>query len=457
MLTCISTDSINDATHTPAASDTSLFTADSVKNAIVHRLGSLTLEDSLSTYHREIEPWFPIISTTSLHNRLTQTCNTWGEVPLDIALLCISIILVATPPPASPENEHCLSDFKSTYCQVKTWISSTEVLGLNSPQIAQARVLATLFEVAHGLYPAAYISIGATVNAADALTLHPGAAPRSPHSTGDENNWKREESALIWCGILILDRYITVESGSHPSLTRSRFQALQDLLEPVLRLTHSQQQQDEPDISSRLTRLVEATTLLDKIHAILNSPTAEHQIDVEELIFTVQTVINFQTEIDKEVGDQACAHVSGLGPCNTALLLALENGTKVPPVAGALQDCNAVATNSLGSVISTITTTVELFTLGRQSIDLRMLPPFFTILVYKTAAIITRILLMNTSATTDGGDMKEYLRKLILLRNFLGIVGVRWLGCERYLKMLDEDTTPRLLRAMGEGYAACGR
>ncbi|OQU94685.1 Fungal specific transcription factor domain-containing protein [Cladophialophora immunda] len=313
----VSPSECSETAHTPAASDTSLFTADSVKNAIVHRLGSLTLEDSLSTYHREIEPWFPIISTTSLHNRLTQTCNTWGEVPLDIALLCISIILVATPPSASPENEHCLSDFKSTYCQVKTWISSTEVLGLNSPQIAQARVLATLFEVAHGLYPAAYISIGATVNAADALTLHPGAAPRSPHSTGDENNWKREESALIWCGILILDRYITVESGSHPSLTRSRFQALQDLLEPVLRLTHSQQQQDEPDISSRLTRLVEATTLLDKIHAILNSPTAEHQIDVEELILTVQTVINFQTEIDKEVGDQACAHVSGLGPCNT--------------------------------------------------------------------------------------------------------------------------------------------
>jgi len=62
----------------------------------------------------------------------------------------------------------------------------------------------TLFEVAHGFYPAAYISIGATVRAADALEIHPVAETSPSYSLDDDE--KREETVLTWCGILILDR-----------------------------------------------------------------------------------------------------------------------------------------------------------------------------------------------------------------------------------------------------------
>lgn len=88
------------------------------------------------------------------------------------------------------------------YLYTKCIIASVEGLGINSSLVVQSRILVTLFEVAHGFYPAAYISIGATVRAADALEIHPGA-----------DDWpslddaaKREETVLIWCGVLILDR-----------------------------------------------------------------------------------------------------------------------------------------------------------------------------------------------------------------------------------------------------------
>lgn len=93
----------------------------------------------------------------------------------------------------------------------------------------------------------------------------------------------------------------------------------------------------------------------------------------------------------------------------------------MPLVANVTENCNYVATESLISVLSTITSTVEPYTMGTQSIDFNFLPPFVTFLVYKAGAIVTERLLMDI-------DSNEGLRKLRILRNFLRIVGERWLG-----------------------------
>jgi hypothetical protein len=90
----------------------------------------------------------------------------------------------------------------------------------------------------------------------------------------------------------------------------------------------------------------------------------------------------------------------------------------VPPIAGVTENCSSIATTPLISVLSTIVSTVESFTLGAQSIDFNFLPPFVTFLVYKTAAIVTERLLI-------GIDSNEGLKKLRILRNFLRIVGKR--------------------------------
>lgn len=66
-----------------------------------------------------------------------------------------------------------------------------------------------------------------------------------------------------------------------------------------------------------LSRIVEASSLLDKIHTTLNSPTVEHEFNTEELILTVQTLINLQTIVSGEIGDGIHLYSSGLGLCNT--------------------------------------------------------------------------------------------------------------------------------------------
>ena len=193
----------------------------------------------------------------------------------------------------------------------------------------------TLFEVAHGYYPAAYISIGTTVRAADALEIHPG-TDASPLLSIDDLA-KREDTVFTWCGILILDRYfpydrvprlesfgviyslssryIAVESGPHPSLTRSRFQSLLDILKPTICPTH-QHDQDRTSSICRLARLFEASSLLDQSHTTTNIPTTEHANNLEELGMTVQTLINLRTILNEEIGDGIHLYASGLSLCN---------------------------------------------------------------------------------------------------------------------------------------------
>lgn len=174
-----------------------------LREAIVQKLGLLTLEDTLSLYRRAIEPWFPIVSISRLQSRLLLT---WDESPLDVAVLGLSIVLLTTAPPSSLESDYDASKFKSLYLYTKNSLALTEGLGINSLLVIQSRELVTLFEVAHGYYPAAYISIGATVRAAEALEIHP--EPDSSQSRSLEGA-QREETVLTWCGILILDRSVS--------------------------------------------------------------------------------------------------------------------------------------------------------------------------------------------------------------------------------------------------------
>ena len=172
-----------------------------LKKTIIHQLEPHTPESIVSAYHEAIESWFPIIPTASLRSRLQ---STWDEIPLDVALLCLSILLLTTSPSPTAQYDGGTSELENFYLKTKSNLAFAEGFRFNSFPIVQSRILIILFEVSHGFYPTAYISIGATVRAADALQDHsePGALP--PHcSDGPANH---EETVLTWCGILILDR-----------------------------------------------------------------------------------------------------------------------------------------------------------------------------------------------------------------------------------------------------------
>jgi hypothetical protein len=170
-----------------------------LKNAVIHKLEPLTPETLFSAYQLAIEPWFPIAS--KLQDRLRPT---WDETSLDVALLCLSILLLTTSPSSTAKSDGNTSELETLYLQTKSSLALAEGLGFNSVPIVQSRILVTLFEVSHGFYLAAYISIGATLRAADALEDHPRGDALEPHCLDGAANY--EETILTWCGILVLDR-----------------------------------------------------------------------------------------------------------------------------------------------------------------------------------------------------------------------------------------------------------
>lgn len=87
---------------------------------------------------------------------------------------------------------------------MKSFLGLLDALGKNTLSLLQARLLVVLYEMGHGLYPAAYISIGAIVRAADALEVRADAKASMLRDQTDEEF--SLEVTYLWRGILLLDR-----------------------------------------------------------------------------------------------------------------------------------------------------------------------------------------------------------------------------------------------------------
>jgi hypothetical protein len=132
-----------------------------LKNAVIRKLEPLTPEGIVSAYRQAIEPWFPIAS--KLQGQ--QLRPTWDETSLDVALLCVSILLLTTSPSSTAKSDGNTFELETLHLHTKSSLALAERLGFNSLPIVQSRILTTLFEVSHGFYLAAYTSIGVTMRA----------------------------------------------------------------------------------------------------------------------------------------------------------------------------------------------------------------------------------------------------------------------------------------------------
>jgi len=170
-----------------------------VNNAVTDQLsnavGDVTAVRNMAVkYFKTIHIWFPILSDTSFYEGLS---NVFLHPRADYSLLSLSMALITTMP--SDENE-----MLSLYFLVKSLIGIVEAANINSLEVVQARTLVSLFEVGHGLDPAAFMSLAATARAAAAIGLNK--AIRN-HCAGTADVFSKSEQGLrVWWGIVLLDR-----------------------------------------------------------------------------------------------------------------------------------------------------------------------------------------------------------------------------------------------------------
>jgi hypothetical protein len=152
-------------------------------------------------YFRTIHVWFPILSQTRYFERLPEL---WHEPKAAHSLLAMCMLLLVT----CPTEFEMPSDMLSLYALIKGSISLLDAVGETSLEVLQCQLLVNLFEIGHGMYPAAYISNSTNTMTGTVLGIY----DRSKTWVSNNNYaWAtKEEATRVWQGIAIIDRLVEI-------------------------------------------------------------------------------------------------------------------------------------------------------------------------------------------------------------------------------------------------------
>lgn len=201
----------------------------------------LQLQAAAASYFRTIHTWFPIMSETCYNIRLSNVRVQMATAPSDLSILTLCMALVCK----EPVGEELPLSTRSMYASLKSFVALLEAMGTNSLEMLQGRLLLTIFEIGHAMYPAAYVSTAANVRTAISLGIN---APCDDPRKVFWDPQKAEEAQQIWRGIAITDRsdlpppppprthisdrihtdtravgrYVSLENGQAPSTYKGR-------------------------------------------------------------------------------------------------------------------------------------------------------------------------------------------------------------------------------------------
>lgn len=151
----------------------------------------------MSQYFQTIHKWIPIISQV----RLTSLADLeLGNRPrADFALLLLAMKLIQNVPGSS---SNAVKDL--LYICAKEFAASLEIAGVYTLLKLQANLLISVYEMGHGIFPAAYVSVGCCVTQAMVLGIHNREAPQILEQPRTWIDW--EERQRVWWLVVILER-----------------------------------------------------------------------------------------------------------------------------------------------------------------------------------------------------------------------------------------------------------
>ncbi|KAF7545204.1 hypothetical protein G7Z17_g9349 [Cylindrodendrum hubeiense] len=104
-------------------------------------------------YFNSVDKWFPFISKKGLN--LSIQANLPAETP-GLALLLLCMKLASDP----PQPYHTSAVESTLYRTAKSYLNTIEEVSPASLHVFQALVLIALYEYGHGIFPAAYLTVG---------------------------------------------------------------------------------------------------------------------------------------------------------------------------------------------------------------------------------------------------------------------------------------------------------
>ncbi len=150
-----------------------------------------------SKFFESTHIWMPFISKFRFYDHHLHPIFLYTA---DITLLSLCMKLISTSLPEAAKDPRT-----PIYHATKKFYTGVENSGNFSIQVLQAGILIALYELGHGIYPSAYLSIGSCARYAYALGINPTA---KSHAIKVLTLIELEEKRRVWWAIVILDRYL---------------------------------------------------------------------------------------------------------------------------------------------------------------------------------------------------------------------------------------------------------
>lgn len=142
-------------------------------------------------FFKTVHTWMPIVCKRGFSELLVKRMM---HEKAELYLLVLSMQLCTSGVPESRSR---------FYEVVKQYHASLEQSGAMSLMVLQAGVLITLYELGHGIYPEAYLSVAQCARYGTALGVDATIASRETAA----RKWANlEEARRVWWSILVLDR-----------------------------------------------------------------------------------------------------------------------------------------------------------------------------------------------------------------------------------------------------------
>lgn len=177
----------------------------SIPSYVAGELGSNQQQEQIGRlFFHTIHSWFPMVSRKRFYDDLHVSAEGFGPAG-DLGFLLLAMKLMTWRPPSSEGDAPVVDPTArtATYRAAKQFGFELETAGVISLRVLQGMILVSLYEIGHAIYPAAFMSVAASVRYAQGLGIQPGGMQRLklPLSWVEEEERKR-----VWWSAFLLDR-----------------------------------------------------------------------------------------------------------------------------------------------------------------------------------------------------------------------------------------------------------
>ncbi|KAF2495631.1 hypothetical protein BU16DRAFT_539560 [Lophium mytilinum] len=352
----------------------------------------------------------PIVSVPRFNERLPSLSL---STPADFSALCLCMYLSQQHPLSQAESMQ-----SSLYVTAKSFISLLEATSYQSLEVVQCRLLLTFYEMGHGIYPAASISIGACARMARYIGLHKANKQTlQPGSTRID----AEERRRVWWAVVNLERFINLCSGD--ALFGTDDPQAQDSLPIEDSIWLQRQQTTNHTLSTtsdvtvgQFARECQVSHLVGRVLRHVFDPTSDPAFQANEALQLERTLMAFMPLLmDEEL--QFGKYCAALGICSSALFTLYDSAMS------RLQENSEVDQLRIFSSLEPLSRRIVDFSgqlFGKaEDIDYETLSPYVPYSLYQAAAVQCQL----RKKTGDG----VYETGLDSLKQVLRYFNKRWL------------------------------